>query len=615
MADEQHELRRVNWQEVLSFTQIFKGFRMAIHPGKLFLAFAIIALIWGGGHILDGFWAAGDQTAYQGEIYDHFSMPPEAFEAKKQAWEDGREAAAARLLFDTSGELISLSSFKTNLGAGSTHLITAFGKKLTEYNAKAGHTQPDYNEILKKAQADGWEDVVDEAGDVLDEEVKKIDTLRTNDLSGAAEKEIEDDTALSTKKDKDKAKEVLDEHLKRYKAAVTERKKQFAAKARTIEGQGIFSSLLDYENLCVQEAILAVTRGDIFTGLSEYREILRKRSYDPATVTWQPFATQVEPNNPRGFMFYLLMGISGFAWLISEHWVYAIVLLVWMLVVMALLGGALHRIAALHFAREEKISVTQALRFSAGKFFSFLTAPLIPLAIIVFLGLLLTLGGLFGSLPYVGEIIMGVLFFIAVILGLLVAFLMIGLVVGLPLMYPTIAVEGSDSFDAISRSFSYVFARPWRAALYGLVALVYGAVTYLFVRLFAYVALSGAHYFVKWGVFVGGDTLHPEADKLDVLWQAPRFDSLFGPFNWEAMNGTQMFSAVLIGICVFVVAGLVAAYLVSFFANASTIVYYLLRQKVDATDLDDVYVEESEQEELPAGEGEPTEPEPPAEKG
>ena len=38
-----------------------------------------------------------------------------------------------------------------------------------------------------------------------------------------------------------------------------------------------------------------------------------------------------------------------------------------------------------------------------------------------------------------------------------------GTVGGFGLMYPTVAVEGSDSFDAISRSFSYVFARPWRS--------------------------------------------------------------------------------------------------------------------------------------------------------
>ena len=52
--------------------------------------------------------------------------------------------------------------------------------------------------------------------------------------------------------------------------------------------------------------------------------------------------------------------------------------------------------------------------------------------------------------------------------------LLVGLVFGAPLMIPTICVEGTDSFDAISRSMSYVYARPWRYIWCKLVALVYG---------------------------------------------------------------------------------------------------------------------------------------------
>ena len=164
-------------------------------------------------------------------------------------------------------------------------------------------------------------------------------------------------------------------------------------------------------------------------------------------------------------------------------------------------------------------------------------------------------------------------------------------------MYPTIAVEGSDSFDAISRSFSYVFARPWRAAMYGLVAVIYGTVTYLFVRFFAFLALASTHYFVKWGVIGGGSRLHPSADKLDVMWNTPTFESLFGPFNWEAMTGAMPVGAWLIGMWVFLVAAGVLAFLLSYVGSSTTIIYYLLRQQVDATDLDDVYVEEEDEEE------------------
>ncbi|MFP4052980.1 MAG: hypothetical protein ACLFV7_03850, partial [Phycisphaerae bacterium] len=201
--------------------------------------------------------------------------------------------------------------------------------------------------------------------------------------------------------------------------------------------------------------------------------------------------------------------------------------------------------------------------------------------------------------------LLGIFLPLGLLLGLFIAFMTIGLVAGGPLMYPTIAVEGSDSFDAISRSFSYVFARPWRSALYGLVALVYGVITYLFVRLFIFLTLCTTHWFVAGGVFTGGDRLGEGADKLDVIWAAPQFGDLFGRFNWQAMSGMESVGAVLIGVWVFLLAGVVAAYLLSYFASATTTIYFLLRRQVDATDLDDVYVEEADEDDFAAPQAAP----------
>jgi len=47
-----------------------------------------------------------------------------------------------------------------------------------------------------------------------------------------------------------------------------------------------------------------------------------------------------------------------------------------------------------------------------------------------------------------------------------------------------------------------------------------------------------------------------------------------------------------------VIVGMVGAFLISYFVSASTEIYYLLRRHVDATDLDDVFVEEAEEEDL-----------------
>ena len=187
---------------------------------------------------------------------------------------------------------------------------------------------------------------------------------------------------------------------------------------------------------------------------------------------------------------------------------------------------------------------------------------------------------------------MGFLFFLALGLGLAIVFVLIGLISGLGLMYPTIAVEGSDSFDAFSRSFAYVYARPWHAGLYALAALVYGVACDLFVRLFAFLALSATHMFMRWGVWTGGDALG-QSDKVPVIWRQPTWDSLYGNFNWDAMSGSETVAAVFIWLWVALVAAVVGAFLLSYASSSATIIYYLLRRKVDATDLDDVYVQES----------------------
>src|SRR5688572_29995193 len=57
MADESHvPLRSINWREAFPFTQIFRAFRVAIHPSKLMLALAALLCLYLGGRVLDMLW-------------------------------------------------------------------------------------------------------------------------------------------------------------------------------------------------------------------------------------------------------------------------------------------------------------------------------------------------------------------------------------------------------------------------------------------------------------------------------------------------------------------------------------------------------------------------------
>ena len=159
-------------------------------------------------------------------------------------------------------------------------------------------------------------------------------------------------------------------------------------------------------------------------------------------------------------------------WVVRYHLVYCVIFAVIKLVVMAIAGGAICRIAALQFARNEKPGLLEALRFSTNKFTSFVTAPLAPVGIIIFIGFFIFLLGLLGNIPWAGELIMGIFMALALIAGALIAVVSIGAVAGFNLMFPAVAYDGSDCFDAISRAFSYVYAKPWRMIFYTAIAAV-----------------------------------------------------------------------------------------------------------------------------------------------
>jgi hypothetical protein len=302
--------------------------------------------------------------------------------------------------------------------------------------------------------------------------------------------------------------------------------------------------------------------------------------------------------------------VVGPGWLIKAHWVLAILLGAWLVVLWSVFGGAIARIAAVHVARDEKISIRQALRFSTSKVLSFLFAPIIPAIILLGLAVVLAVGGLLLYVPVIGPIAVGAAFALVLAAAFVMTLVVFGTVGGFNLMYPTVAVEGSDSFDAISRSFSYVFARPWRMLFYTVVALAYGALTYLFVRLFIFIMLALAHCSVGW--FLGKNHL-PHAywtgqsvvqdgktynDNDGYLWKPPTIQGA-GPLSYdvptEKLKWSEDIAAWLIAFWVYLTIALLGAFAISFYFSSNTIIYYLLRKEVDATEMDDVYVEQADE--------------------
>ncbi len=302
--------------------------------------------------------------------------------------------------------------------------------------------------------------------------------------------------------------------------------------------------------------------------------------------------------SPAGVIRAVVDGIGAKVWLAVMHPLYALIylLLVW-LPVWAFFGAAICRVVALAATREEHLPWGKACSFACAKFWSFVTAPLLPAGVVVILGALMWIGGLLGAIPGFGTLVAPLFLFLAIIGGFVIALIVIGLALGAPLMYPTIAVEGSDAFDAVSRSFSFVGERIWRTLLYFGVALVYGSICFWFVKLVVRVALFAVHFFVglsmNWGSATGktGDIPH----KLDALWQSPALDfsnPFWGAFPESTVSGWSAFGRFLVALWVYGVFAVVAGFLLSYYHSASTLIYLLLRRDVDATDMQEVFVEE-----------------------
>ena len=58
MADDAQSIQSLNWRELFPFINLFRAFRVAIHPSKLVLGFALLLLVYCGGRVLDRLWPA-----------------------------------------------------------------------------------------------------------------------------------------------------------------------------------------------------------------------------------------------------------------------------------------------------------------------------------------------------------------------------------------------------------------------------------------------------------------------------------------------------------------------------------------------------------------------------
>jgi hypothetical protein len=301
--------------------------------------------------------------------------------------------------------------------------------------------------------------------------------------------------------------------------------------------------------------------------------------------------------------------------------VYLILVLLWTLAVWGFFGGAICRMAAVQFARNEKITLQEAVSFARERAVSYFTAPVFPLAFVAFIVVCLVLFGFLELIPIVGDILIaGLLWPLVLVAGCVMAVVLVGLV-GWPLMNATISTEASDSFDALSRSYSYVYQAPWQYLWYWFLATLYGAVLVFFVGFMASLMV----FLGKWGVsqtpFLEGKTAAYDRNPAylfdnaptsfgwrDLLISGSKYADSKSPvvtpsgavvyrpeFSEEYQRATSWYNklgATLVSLWIYLFFLLVVGFGYSYFWSVSTIIYFLMRHHVDETGFDEVQIEE-----------------------
>lgn len=295
---------------------------------------------------------------------------------------------------------------------------------------------------------------------------------------------------------------------------------------------------------------------------------------DPATsraqAPWQlmtyPFGELFEWNVTLGsFTYLLLCGVWG--------------LLVW-----SLFGAAITRGAALWFAREDRLSLRRSLAWGVKRWPAYFGGPMFPLAGVLIAVIPVAILCLLLKID-LGVLLVGIIWPIVLLCGLFLAILLVGLLFGWPLMWPTISAEGTDSFDALSRSYSYTYQRPVHYLFYAAVAGILGMLAWVVVLIFAHGVITFSYWAASWG---SGSTRIQEIKQIAeaspaVAGQVPPSPEV-GNIFWAGSRA--------IGFWVRVVKYIAAGFLFSYFWCAATYIYFLLRQAVDATEMDEVAVEE-----------------------
>lgn len=280
-----------------------------------------------------------------------------------------------------------------------------------------------------------------------------------------------------------------------------------------------------------------------------------------------------------GALHRMVVGVPGWAW--TNHPGFFVLLSGWGLGLSMIVGGGIARLAACEACHNHPQSLPEAARFVRPRALWLLLAPVIPLAVVGVVWLILAaIGMVFFSVPGL-NLVGGLLYGLLLLGGLAAAALLVFTGLGAGLLPASVAVEGTDAFDAVSRVFTFLICRTLRFFGLSAVMLVYGALTTVLVGVVVFAAM----WFTRGAVGAWTSGL---ADAVP----GGAFGRLPGAAIDVEAGGTAQASAWMVGVWARLAFGAWVAYAVSYFFTSQVWVYLLLRREVDGTAIEEAWQEE-----------------------
>ena len=257
----------------------------------------------------------------------------------------------------------------------------------------------------------------------------------------------------------------------------------------------------------------------------------------------------------------------------------------WAVAVWGIFGGAIARTSALHLTRGETIGPITALRSAASKWHHTVGAPLIALLGAIALAVPVILVGVLIRFDFLALATgFGWVFLLA--WGFLLAVVLLGLLIGWPLMWATIGVERSDAFDGASRCYAYVYQKPMELAFYVLIASLLGLLGETVVYYFSHAAVAVTEWMVSWGA--GNEraqqlimTTPNGAEAAALTGIAATAGRAIQFWNWTLFAGAASFP-------------------VAHLWTSAVGIYLVMRRHVDAAEMEEVQLENGEPNSFPA---------------